>query len=170
MERGDNVQDPVAVLFAAHYAPLCRLAALLVGDRARAEELVMDAFAASLPALGRLRDEAAAPAYLRRAVVNATRTHVRRRHVERRVLAVVAARTPASVEADHGAALAGPVLAALAALPPRQRAAVVLTYWLDLAEADVADALGCAPGTVKSQLSKARATLAGLLAEEDPRG
>jgi RNA polymerase sigma factor (sigma-70 family) len=59
----------------------------------------------------------------------------------------------------------GVVLAAVSQLPPRQRAAIVLTYFADLPEAEVAAALGCKPGTVKSQLSKARATLAGLLAE-----
>ena len=127
----------------------------------------MDAFASTLSGWRRIRDLDAAPAYLRRAVVNACRNAHARRGREQRANALAAAGTSISAgqpdDVTH-------VLAAIRALPPRQRAAVVLTFYADLPEAGVAEALGCKPGTVKSQLSKARATLARALSEENGHG
>jgi RNA polymerase sigma-70 factor (sigma-E family) len=161
----ENPQAVAAALFDAHYVSLCRLAALLVSDRALAEEIVMEAFTRTLGGWRRIRDYDAAPAYLRRAVVNLARSSLSRRRLERRVNALSVARTPpASEDVPRDPAVA----AAVAALPPRQRAAVVLRYYADLSEAEIAAALGCAPGTVKSQLSKARTTLAARLSEETP--
>jgi RNA polymerase sigma factor (sigma-70 family) len=66
-----------------------------------------------------------------------------------------------------GAVDADPVLRAVRALPPRQRAVVALRYYADLSEDEIAATLGCAAGTVKSQLAKAKATLARRLAAEE---
>lgn len=152
--------SPLEVAFRSDYASLCRLAALITGDPARAEELVMDTFARCL------RDWKAdtnGSAYLRAAVVNRCRNHLRRRVREWRVNAAHAARSPSSVssvEPDDE------VLAAVRKLPPRQRATVVLSYFADLPEAEVAATLGVSVGTVKSQLAKARRTLAVTLKEQ----
>jgi RNA polymerase sigma-70 factor (sigma-E family) len=160
--------EAVAALFDEHYAGLCRLATLLLGDRGRAEEAVQDAFVRTLAGWRRLRQPERAGAYLRVAVVNECRSRGRRRATELRGNRRVAATQP-------GAATSPPieragetlvVLAAVRTLPPRQREAVVLRYYGDLSEAEVADALGCSVGTVKSQLAKARATLATRLSEE----
>jgi RNA polymerase sigma-70 factor (sigma-E family) len=152
-------------LFDEHYGGLCRLAALLLGDRAAAEEAVQEAFLRTYAGWWRIRRPEQARWYLRRAVVNQCRSRQRRRTSEDRGNRVVHAserdgvgrddpdrRTEAMVIAD-----------AVRALPPRQREAVVLRYFEDLAEADIASVLGCSEGTVKSQLSKARTTLARLL-------
>jgi RNA polymerase sigma-70 factor (sigma-E family) len=157
----------IEALFASEYAGLCRVAALLTGDRARAEELVMDAFTSTLVGWRRIRDLDAAPAYLRRAVVNACRNAHARRGREHRANALSHAGDPHEMRLPEEV---GHVLDAIRALPPRQRAAIVLTFYADLPEAEVAAALGCKPGTVKSQLSKARATLARTLSEEHGRG
>lgn len=90
-------------------------------------------------------------AYTRRAVVNACRSYLRRRRLERRHQAALSVGV-----ADLGAR---ELLDALAALPERQRSAVVLRFYEDLSEREVAAALGCAPGTVGSFVHRALATL-----------
>jgi len=165
----------IATLFEQHYVALCRTARLLVDDPGRAEELVQDAFARTIANRGAVRDPSAAPAYLRRALVHACRSELRRRRVERRI-GVASGGSPldASIagqectdSAEDAAGETGTVLRALRALPPRQRETVVLRYYADLDEAAIAAAMGCSTGTVKSQLSKARAHLAALLADEE---
>lgn len=165
----DAVPAEVGVLFDRHYTALCRLAALILGDRGRAEEVVMDAFLHTCASWDRIREPARADAYLRRAVVNGAHTLARRHGVERRALALAGARAtrePAPPGVEQWVASA-PVVAAVQALPARQRAAVVLRYYADLPEAEIAELLGCAVGTVKSQLAKARASLARRLGEEE---
>ncbi len=164
-DRAAAAADPAA-LFHAHYVPLCRLARVIVGDADQAEELVMEAFLRTLASWRRLRDPERAPAYLRRAVVNLSRSAVRLKLVERRALARAHAEGRVPARADDPAD-ADPLLRAVAALPPKQRAAVALFYYADLPEAEVAAALGCSAGTVKSQLAKARAALGRALAEEE---
>lgn len=170
--------EQVAALFDEHRVGLCRLAALLLGDRAAAEEVVQEAFLRTFAGWRRLRHPERALGYLRAAVVNQCRSRVRRRATEDRGNRTVWV-TQAGLESRHGwsgdeAAESMRVLEAIRALPPRQREAVVLRYYADLSEADMATALGCSAGTVKSQLAKARATLARLLDEpggpEDPGG
>jgi len=160
-------RDAVVVeLFDRHYASLCRLGTVILGDAAAAEEVVQDAFARTLSGWWRLRRQERAPAYLRAAVVNGCRSRLRRRSTEDRGNRVVWAgdvqrlgHPPAAPVEDVVV-----VLDAVRALPRRQREAVILRYYADLSETDVADALGCSVGTVKSQLAKARATLARELA------
>jgi RNA polymerase sigma-70 factor (sigma-E family) len=159
----DDRDQRVGDLFDRHYPGLCRLAYLIVGDRVQAEEIVMDAFMRTFASWGRIRDLDHSDAYLRRAVVNLARTRARRRHTEERSNATVA-HQPAKAGAEPERDLV--VWEAVRRLPDRQRAAVVLRYYQDLPEADIADVLGCTVGTVKSQLSKARATLARALDEE----
>jgi RNA polymerase sigma-70 factor (sigma-E family) len=157
---GSDADAAITAVFEAQYGRLCRLAYLLTGDASRAEEVVMEAFVRSLTSWRR-RGADEPGAYLRRAVVNLCRNRRRRAWLERHHARLVVEESAASREpVDH-------VWVAVRALPPRQRAAVVLRYWDDLGEAEIAAALGCSVGTVKSQLSKARATLAAALQAEE---
>ena len=165
----DRRDRAVAALFDAHYAGMCRLAALLLDDPGQAEEAVQEAFLRTFVGWRRLRHPEHAGAYLRAAVVNQCRSRGRRRVSEQRGNRTLWAGTQDEARSSD-IERAGDVLAVLAAvrsLPARQREAVVLRYYADLSEADVAQALGCSLGTVKSQLSKARASLARLLSGED---
>lgn len=165
--------DAVVALYREHYAGLCRLAAMLLGDATAAEEVVQEAFLRTFAGWRRIRQPDRARWYLRAAVVNLCRSRARRRVSEDR-----GNRQAVTGDPEGPGVFAGPhgdgatvaaatehvgdavtVLAAVRALPPRQRAAVVLRYYEDLSEADIAATLGCAPGTVKSQLAKARAAL-----------
>ncbi|HEX7134772.1 MAG TPA: sigma-70 family RNA polymerase sigma factor [Iamia sp.] len=127
---------------------MVRVATLVVGSRATAEDLVQDAFVRVHARWEGIDDPAA---YTRRAVVNACRSHLRRRVLERRHRATLSVGV-AELEARE-------LLDALAVLPTRQRAAVVLRFYAGLSERDTADALDCAPGTVGSLVHRALATL-----------
>lgn len=157
--------EEVAALFAQHYPGLCRLAASLLGDAAGAEEAVQEAFLRTYTGWWRIRHPERAASYLRVAVVNQCRSRARRRASEDRGNRAVWAATPAGLPGPEieRSADAAAVVAAVDALPPRQREAVVLHYFHDLPEAEVAALLGCAIGTVKSQLSKARASIGRAL-------
>jgi RNA polymerase sigma-70 factor (sigma-E family) len=122
-----------------------RLAALLTQDARVGEDLAQEAFARVFPKWSRVENP---NAYLRAAVVNACRSWQSRRVTERAKLPLVAAARSTELAFD--------VLAdAVAVLPYRQRAALVLRYYEGLSEAEIADALGCRPGTVKSLTSRA---------------
>jgi len=156
----------IAALFDEHYPGLCRLAALLLGDVAAAEEVVQEAFLRTFSGWWRLRQPDRADRYLRTTVVNLARSRVRRRAVEGSGNRTVWAGELVRAHSEWDVERTGDVMAildALRVLPPRQRQAVVLRYYADLPEAEVATALGCSVGTVKSQLFKARATLARAL-------
>jgi RNA polymerase sigma-70 factor (sigma-E family) len=153
-------------LYELHYRALVKLAALLVDDVGTCEEIVQDAFVA----VHRRRpdDPSSFPAYLRSAVLNGARGHLRRRAVRRRPVALVPYVLGASPETgvvlrdDQHA-----VLAALRALPDRQRDVLMLRFWMDLSEREIADALGIAPGTVKTHVRRGLESLARTL--EDRR-
>jgi RNA polymerase sigma-70 factor (sigma-E family) len=134
-------------LYEVQYAPMVRVAHLLVDTLEQAEEVVQDAFAAVYLRWGRLENPGA---YLRVAVLNGARKQLRRRRVARR--SPVAPPEPHELEFNH-------VLDAVRRLPHRQRAVVVLRYELQLNEADIATTLGIPPGTVKSTLHRALARL-----------
>lgn len=157
-EAGIDADTALEQLYAAHYPGLVRLAVLLVRDRGLAEDVVQDSFVAMHGRWHRI-DPAKAPAYLRRSVVNRCRSALRHR-------AVVARHRPeppppgAPADASLlGAERRTEVLDALAALPTRQREVLVLRYYLDLSEADIAATLGISRGAVKSHASRAAAAL-----------
>jgi RNA polymerase sigma factor (sigma-70 family) len=116
---------------------------------------------------GRLRDDDKALAYLRQAVVNRSRSVLRHRGVvERHVRA--SSGTEVSPPSDTGALEADrrvAVLDALGQLPDRQREVLVLRHYLELSEAEIADALGIARGSVKSHASRGAAALRELLGD-----
>ena len=160
-------EERLTELYIAHYRELVRLAAFLTGDRDNAEEVVQDAYVSVHGSWRRLRELDKAEAYLRTAVVNASRSRLRRRQVAQRHRPEPQ-RDMASAESfavEH--AQREVVLEALRALPRRQREAVVLRYYGDLSEAQTAAAMGCSTGAVKSHTSRAMAALRPLL--EDAR-
>ncbi len=154
--------EQVHALFDAHYWALCQLAYVLLGDAARAEDVVQEAFMRTFAGWGRLRQPDSAHFYLRKAVLNQCRSRLRRRVTESRGNAAVAANTRgrASEEFEARRATELDVTAAVRRLPARQREVVILRYFLDLGEAEIAETLGVHIGTVKSQLAKARRNLA----------
>ena len=135
-------------LFRRRYEPMVRVAYLLVGSRAEAEEVVQDAFARVEVRWARLdRPEG----YLHRCVVNCSHDVLRRRRLEMRFRRMHRDE-PAELRADE-------LRDALARLPDRQRAVVVLRFYAGLPEREIADALNIRPGTVKSRLHRALAQL-----------
>lgn len=152
-----SADDALTHLYAAHWHSLVRLSYLLVHDQQVAEETVQDAFVAMHGRWAQLREPDLALAYLRRSVVNASRSVLRHRTVQRRHAATERAlgpdeRTTAPSAEDHALSRdAGDrLLAALARLPRRQREVLTLRYYLDLSEAQIADALEISPGSVKA--------------------
>jgi len=155
--------EAVKALYQAHYAALVRSAALLVGDRATAEDVVQDCFIAMHRAWWRLRDTGSALPYLRRAVINKCRSVLRHRVVADRHPPLPAPELPSAEESALAAEQRSSVLAALSALPLRQREVVVLRYYADLSEAQIAAAMGISRGAVKAHASRAKDTLRALL-------
>jgi RNA polymerase sigma-70 factor (sigma-E family) len=159
----DDMATGVGGLFRTRYPEMVRLADLLGADDP--EDIAQEAFARLIRKYDSLRDPDAALAYVRASVCNLTRN--RHRH-----LRVVRLRTPAGrpeASSEQAAILREDhreVLAALAALPPRRREAIVLRYWLDLSEREIAEAMGTSPGTVKSNVSRGLAALAEALGEK----
>ena len=146
---------------------LVRLSVLLVRDQATAEEVVQDAFVAMHGRWRWLRDHDKALAYLRQAVVNRSRSALRHRGVVARHAAarVGRRRARAPTTPRWSRDRRGAVLDAMRALPDRQREVLALRYYLDLSEAEIADALGISRGAVKSHASRGSATLRSLLSD-----
>jgi RNA polymerase sigma-70 factor (sigma-E family) len=156
----------ITVLYGAHYRSLVRLATLLVHDIATAEEVVQDSFVALHAGLHRLRDSEKALSYLRAAVVNRARSVLRHRAVVDRNAPKP---TPDMPSAELGALALlerSSVVAALRSLPVRQREVVVLRFYGDLSEAQIAAAMGITRGAVKSHAARAMSALRSVLGPE----
>ena len=152
-------------LYAAHWRQLVRLSVLLVQDVGTAEEVVQDAFVALHGRWGRLRDPDKALAYLRQSVVNRSRSVLRHRAVVDRYVGRGTGLGPDVGAADEEV-LAHARRGAVLQLPQRQREVVALRYYLDLSEAEIAEALGISRGAVKSHASRGLAALRPLLLED----
>ncbi|MFC4912535.1 RNA polymerase sigma factor [Actinomadura gamaensis] len=153
-------------LFREHHLNLARTALMIVGDRATAEDVVQDAFVEAHRRIDRLADPDRMLPYVRASVVNRCRTVLRRRR-----LAFAAAREhEPPVWSAESAVILGEdrreVFLALQRLPRRQREALVLRYYLDLGEAEIAEVMGIGRGTVRSTTSRALAALAKHLGEQ----
>ena len=166
--RGAGANGPPAIneLYHARRLSLVRLAVLMVDDLPTAEDIVQDVFAALYRRHGAdLRTVADPHAYLTTGVMNAARSALRRRRTAR---AYVPPR-PGLAPAAEDEVLLGQgdreVLAALAELTVRQRQVVVLRYWSELSEQEIAEVLRVSRGTVKSTASRALGILRGLLGE-----
>lgn len=154
----------LADLYRDHRMRMVRLAVLLVDDPSTAEDVVQEAFTGLHRNWSGLRDEAAAVGYLRTAVVNGSRSVLRRRRTARDYVPphqvnARSAESLAMLSAEHQA-----VVDALATLPPRQREVLVLRYYGGLSESEIADATGISRGTVKSTASRAMETVARTMA------
>jgi RNA polymerase sigma-70 factor (sigma-E family) len=153
----------VVKLYSLHYKPLVRLAAVLVRDTPTAEEVVQEAFIAMHDGWHRLKDTDKALAYLRQAVVNRARSVLRHRQVVEKNAPKPAPDMPS---AEHGAMVLlerSEVVTALRALPERQREAIMLRYYVDLSEAEIAAAMGISRGAVKSHTARGMASLRSAL-------
>jgi RNA polymerase sigma-70 factor (sigma-E family) len=162
-------RQPVADLYAAHALGLVKLAKIMLGDQAQAEDIVQDAFLGLYRKWPGLDDRERALAYLRASVLNGCRTAHRGRARRDRALLFFTPKTENVVSAEESAVIGEAnreVMAALRALPTRQREAVVLRYYLDLSEAQAAEAMNVARGTVKSTTSRGLANLARMLKED----
>ena len=170
VDGGISVTEPagqLAELYVRHVPAANRLAFLLVGERAQAEDLVHDAFVKCVGRFGHLRAHEAFDAYLRRTIVNLHTSRLRRVRVERAFIATEAAR------AERAASGAMPDVATredlwqrLRTLPPRQRAVLVLRYYEDLSERETADAMRCSVAAVKSLTARATAALREGMGED----
>jgi RNA polymerase sigma-70 factor (sigma-E family) len=160
----EDAERQVTALYEAHALSLARLALLMLDDAGAAQDVVQEAFLGLYRRWDKLADHGAAPAYLRTSVLNGCRTVLRR---QARVPWLAAEEPLPSAEATL---LRGEeqraVLEAVRRLPARQREAVVLRYYLDMTEAQAAQAMGVSRGTVKSATSRALAAVGRMLKEE----
>ena len=157
----------VAALYRTHWTPMVRLATLLTRDASVAEELVQDSFVALHRRWSALADRGAAHGYLRTSVVNRARSALRHRGVEEKYRQP-GAPAPAgpeerAVQADSDAR----VMVALRTLSRRQQEVLVLRYYGDYSEQDIAATLGLSKGAVKSHAHRGLAALRAALASSD---
>ena len=143
---GVDRADTVADLFERHGDSAFRLAYLMTGDRAVAEDITQEAFVRLIGRFVHLTSREHFDRYVDRTIVNLCRSYFRRRKIERRWSEAQHAEAPLPTTAEKDEEL----WAQLLALPPRQRAAVALRYCEDLSERQTADILGVSVGTVKS--------------------
>jgi RNA polymerase sigma-70 factor (sigma-E family) len=159
-----DVARRVTALYQEHSLGLVRLAFIMLGDTGSAEDVVQDAFLGLYRRWGGLSDTDNALPYVRSSVLNGCRTLLRRQAKRDRVVF-----TEPDVESAEARALLGEehreVLAAIRRLPDRQRAAVVLRFYLDMPEDQVADVMRISRGTVKSATSRGVAAVGRMLKE-----
>ncbi|TDC96459.1 SigE family RNA polymerase sigma factor [Nonomuraea deserti] len=145
---------------------MLRVAYLACGDETEAEDLLQTALERTYRRWDRVRHDSPEP-YVRRVIINAAISRAPRRAI----LSIIPMHSPPERSARAtDLDLRHVLMEALRALPPRQRAVIVLRYWEDLSETQTADVLGCSAGTVKSQASKAMAKLRAALGRESVEG
>jgi RNA polymerase sigma-70 factor (sigma-E family) len=159
-----DASQAITAIYREHALGLTRLAFLMLGDRQTAEDVVQEAFCGLYRAWDHMSDHANALGYVRKSVLNGSRSAIRRTKRIPRPQVV-----PPVVSAE-AAVLAGEerreTVAALRRLPARQREALMLRYFADLPEQETALAMGVSRGTVKSTTSRALAALGRMLQEE----
>ena len=149
----------VTALYSMHYRSLVGLAAMLVGDVATAEELVQDSFVALHAGWRRLADGDRALSYLRQSVVNRCRSVLRHRLITDKHAPAIASGTPGAPQEQITLPGHSALVLALRTLPPRQREALVLRYYANLSEAQIATTMGISTGAVKSHIARAMSSL-----------
>jgi RNA polymerase sigma-70 factor (sigma-E family) len=167
-QPGGDAALGVTELYGAHAVSMIRIALIMLGDRAAAEDVVQDAFFGLYRRWSKLTDTANALTYVRSAVLNGCRDTLKRQaRRERRDRA--AARSWQTVGSAEAAALIGEdhrrILAGVRQLPDRQREALVCRFYLDMSEEETARAMGISRGTVKSATSRAVGALGRMLKE-----
>lgn len=171
MDAANTETSPLAAravtdLYAEHALGLVRLAVIMLGDRAAAEDVVQDAFLSLYRRWDSLPDTSHPLAYVRISVLNGCRSALRRRSRHR--LAAVFGE-PASESAEARVLLTEEyraVVIAIRRLPGRQREALLLRYYLDMSEDETARTMGVSHGTVKSATSRALAAIGRILKED----
>lgn len=153
----------VTALYTAHYRSLVGLAVLLVHDVGTAEEVVQESFIAMHSRWRLLRDSEKGLSYLRRSVVNGSRSVLRHRQVVDRNAPKPPPDMPSAEEGAVELLERSEMVAALRTLPLRQREVLVLRYYGDLSETQIAQAMGISPGAVKSHAARATSSLRSLL-------
>jgi RNA polymerase sigma-70 factor (sigma-E family) len=156
----------VTALYGTHYRALVRLAALLVRDTGTAEEVVQDSFVTMHASWRRLRDSEKALSYLRQSVVNRSRSVLRHRVVVDKNAPKPPPQAPSAEQGAITELERSAVVAALRKLPDRQREALVLRYYGDLTEAQIAAAMGISRGAVKSHTARGMSSLRAVLEPE----
>jgi RNA polymerase sigma-70 factor (sigma-E family) len=166
-EAMPQARQAVTALYQAHALGLIRLAVVMLGDRAAAEDVVQEAFCGLYRCWHGLSDPGKALSYLRSSVINGCRSALRRR---RRQAGLDRSTGDAPGESAEATALIGEehrqVLTAIRSLPARQREALVLRFYLDLDEEEIAASMRISRGTVKSTTSRALAALGRILGEQ----
>jgi RNA polymerase sigma-70 factor (sigma-E family) len=155
-QAADSAETAVEALYTEHAVSLIRLAYLMLGDRPAAEDVVQDAFCNVFRSWDRLADPARALPYVRSCVLNACRSALRRRVVGRRVTSAMYA--PPAISAEAAALSQSEreeVMQAVGRLPGRQREALVLRFYLDLPDQEIAHIMGVQPSTVRSATHRA---------------
>ena len=167
MATRSNQDEPLTTreiltrVYLEQYRDLLGLAALILRDRYLAEEVVQDAYLKLMDA-GALRDHSRAGSYMRSVVLNLARSKLRRRLLRPRLTQPAAApllpEEAAVLNEEHR-----DVIAAIAALPARQRECVVLRHYAGLSDEEIAKVLQIAPGSVKRHIHRAMKTLVGRM-------
>lgn len=163
-----DAHQVVTEIYRTEYRSLVRLAMLLVHDVPTAEEVVQDSFIAMHSAWRRLRDSQKALSYLRQAVVNRSRSVLRHRTVVDKNAPKPAPDEPSAESGAITSIERAEVVAALRMLPVRQREALVLRYYGDFSEAEIAAAMGISRGAVKSHTARGMSALKSILEQETP--
>jgi RNA polymerase sigma-70 factor (sigma-E family) len=165
--REDRVDATGAVtdLFREHHLELVRLALVMVGDLATAEDVVQDAFERLHRGWHGLRQPSSGLAYVRSSVLNGCRSAHRRAAVARKHASQLAEPSPSGPDAASAADDRGELAVALRRLPRRQREVLVLRYYLDLDVAEIADTLRIASSSVRAANTRGLAALARALGE-----
>ncbi|MEU8354656.1 SigE family RNA polymerase sigma factor [Nonomuraea sp. NPDC048882] len=162
-----DLEHDFGAFVAARATSLLRVAYLACGDATEAEDLLQTALERTYRKWDRVARYDNPDAYVRRVIVNAAINRARRRAI----LTIIPMHSPPETAIRAGDPdLFQVLMGALRALPPRQRAVIVLRYWEDLTETQTAEVLGCSVGTVKSQASKAMAKLRSALGRETLEG
>ena len=156
----------VCELYRAHYRSLVRMATLLVGDLAAAEQIVQDSLVAMHANWRWLKGSEKALAFVRRDVVNRSRSVSRHRGVGERDVGPPLPQAPGMARDAQAQLACSPVVAALGRLSRRQREVLVLRYYADLSEAETAAATGISPGAVKSHTARAMLAIREALGPE----
>jgi RNA polymerase sigma-70 factor (sigma-E family) len=160
----DDAEAAVGALYQAHALPLIRLAYITLGDRASAEDVVQDAFCGLFKRWEHLAESGKALPYVRASVLNGCRSVLRHRAVLRRRVT-----HQVTVESAEAAMLSGEersqLMRAVRRLPTRQREALVLRFYLDLPDDEIARVMGVRPSTVRSTMHRALGALGRILKE-----
>lgn len=163
-DAAPRARQAVTALYQAHALGLIRLAVVMLGDRAAAEDVVQEAFCGLYRRWNQLSDTDKALSYVRSSVINGCRSALRKRRFPPRLRwepAGESAESAVLISEEHQE-----VLAAMRRLPVRQREAVVLRFYLDLGEEEIAASMRVTRGTVKSTTSRALAALGKMLGEQ----